>query len=160
MALFNRLLRAQSRFEPAAYAALRLWFGLTILTHGYPKLLHLPHGGSPDAYANLVQVIGGKLHLPIAGPLAMLVALVETLGALMLAAGLATRIAAAAIAVDVLVAAFGVHLPKWEWTEGGAEYPLLMAALAIYMVVRGGGGWSLDSRTGAAPDGASSRPIR
>ena len=147
--MFSRLLRALSRFEPAAYAALRIWFGLTILTHGYPKLLHLPHGGSPDAYANLVEVIGGKLHLPLSGALAVLVTLVETLGALMLAAGLATRIAAAAIAVDVLVAAFGVHLPKWEWTDGGAEYPFLMAALAIYVCVRGGGGWSLDSRRGA-----------
>ena len=158
--MFGRLLRAPSRFEPVAYAALRIWFALTILPHGYPKLLHLPHGGSADDFANLVQVIGGKLHLPLAGPFAMLVTLVETLGALMLAAGLATRLAAAAIAVDVLVAAFGVHLPKWEWTAGGAEYPLLMAALAIYMAVRGGGGWSLDSRTGAASDRASSRPIR
>ena len=146
--MFYRLLRAPSRFEPASYAALRAWFGLTILTHGYPKLLNLPHGGSPDAYANLVQVIGGKLHLPLAGPLAMLVTLVETLGALMLAAGLVTRVAAAAITADLLVAAIGVHLPKWEWTDGGAEYPLLMSALATYICVRGGGNISLDAWLG------------
>ncbi len=140
------MLCALSRFEPAAYAALRTWFALTILTHGYPKLLHLPHGGSPDAYANLVEVIGGRLHLPLAGPLAMLVTLVETLGALLLAAGLGTRVAAAAIAADVLVAALGVHLPRWDWTENGAEYPLLMAALALYIGLRGGGTASLDAR--------------
>ena len=58
--------------------------------------------------------------------------------------GLITLVAAAAIELDVLVAAFGVHLPRWDWTEGGAEYPLLMAALAAYILVLGGGPVPLD----------------
>ena len=80
--VFPGLARFYAHVEPVGYALLRVWLGLTILTHGVPKLLGLPHGGSPDAYANLVQVIGGKLHLPGADALAMLVTPVETLGAL------------------------------------------------------------------------------
>ena len=134
-----------ARIEPIAYLGLRAWFALTLLTHGYPKLLHLPHSGAPDAYAALVQIIG-KMHLPLAGVLAMLVTLVETAGAALLGVGLATRLAAAGIIIDLLVAAFGVHFPKWDWAEGGMEYPLLMAALAAYIGVRGGGRLSLDHR--------------
>lgn len=64
----------------------------------------------------------------------------------MLSLGLATRLAALAITVDLLVAVFGVHLPKWEWTEGKAEYPALMAMVATFIAVRGGGSLSLDAR--------------
>ena len=142
--------KAGRRAEPWAYATLRVWLGLTLLTHGLPKLLHLPHGGSADAYANLVDEIGGKLHLPFAAALAVLVTLTETLGAAMLSLGLATRLAALAITVDLLVAVVGVHFPKWEWTEGGAEYPLLMAMVAALMAVSGGGSYSLDARLRAA----------
>ncbi len=137
--------------EPWAYATLRVWLGMTLLTHGVPKLLHLPHGGSSDAYANLVDEIGGKLHLPSAAALAMMVTLTETFGAAALLLGLATRLAALAITVDLLVAAFGVHLPRWDWIEGGAEYPLLMAMVTAFIAVRGGGSHSLDARFLANP---------
>ena len=135
-----------ARAEPIAYLSLRVWFAMTIVTHGYPKLFHLPHSGAPDAYAALVQIIGGKMHLPLAGVLAMLVTSVETAGAVLLGLGLVTRLAAVAIMIDLLVAAFGVHFPKWDWAEGGMEYPLLMTALAAYIGIRGGGRLSLDRR--------------
>ena len=144
--VFSGLAPFYARVEPVGYALVRVWLGLTILTHGVPKLLRLPHGGSPDAYANLVQVIGGKLHLPGAGALAMLVTFVETLGALLLVLGLGTRVVAATLAVELLVVSLGVHWPKWEWTEGGMEYPLLMAAVAGYLALRGGGAFSIDAR--------------
>ncbi|WP_375382326.1 DoxX family protein [uncultured Sphingomonas sp.] len=134
------------RAEPIAYLGLRIWLALTLMTHGVPKLLHLPHSGAPDSYAALVQIIGGRMHLPLSGALAMLVTLVETVGAAALAVGMATRLAAVAVIVDLLVAAFGVHFPKWDWAEGGMEYPLLMAAVAAYLLVRGGGALSLDRR--------------
>ena len=142
LALFHR------RSEQIGYASMRAWFGLTLLTHGYPKLLHLPHSGSDDAFANLVDILGGRMHLPAAWLIAMLVTLVETLGAVMLIVGFATRIVAAAMAVELLVVAFGVHWPMWEWTEKGMEYPLLMAAIAGYMAVRGGGRFAVDHRLG------------
>ena len=85
------------------------------------------------------------MHLPLPGVLAMLVTAVETAGAALLGVGLATRLAAAAMVLDLLVAAFGVHFPKWDWAEGGMEYPLLMAALAAYTCIRGGR-LSLDHR--------------
>ena len=143
--VLNAADEAGRRAEPWAYATLRVCLGLTLLTHGVPKLLHLPHGGSSDAYANLVDEIGGKLHLPFAAALAMMVTLTETLGAAALVLGLATRLAALAIVIDLLVAVFGVHLPKWDWTEGGAEYPLLMATVAAFIAVRGGGSHSLNA---------------
>ena len=119
---------------------------MTLLTHGLPKLFHLPHSGASDSYTALVGIIGGRLHLPLPGALAMLTTLVETVGAVLLGLGLATRLAAAAIIVDLLVAAFGVHFPKWDWAEGGMEYPMLMAVLTAYILVRGGDRLSLDRR--------------
>ena len=60
--------------------------------------------------------------------------------------GLGTRVVAATLAVEILVVSLGVHWPKWDWTEGGMEYPLLMAAVAGYLALRGGDALSIDKR--------------
>ena len=146
--IFPGLAPFYRRAEQIGYATMRAWLGVTLFTHGYPKLLHLPHGGSDDAFATLVELVGGRMHLPAAWAVAKLVTVVETLGAVMLIVGFTTRVVAAALAVELLVVAFGVHWPAWEWTDKGMEYPLLMAAVTGYVAVRGGGRFAVDHRLG------------
>ena len=130
--------------EPAAYAALRVLFGLTLVTHGYPKLFRLPHGTVADPFASATRIIADTLHFPAATLLAAAVTGIEFFGGLMLAAGLLTRLVAPMIAVQMAVIAFGVTWPIWAWTEHGMEYPVLMGALAAAMAIRGGDIYSLD----------------
>ena len=73
---------------------------------------------------------------------------VELFGGLLLALGLFTRPAAAAIAV-MLAGAATVHLGSgFFWTGGGWEYPALWAVVALMFALRGGGALSLDRMIG------------
>jgi putative oxidoreductase len=65
--------------------------------------------------------------------------------------GLLSRIAAFGITVNMLVAIFMVHLPNglfMNWTgqqQGeGFEYHLLVLAITVALMIRGGGAFSLD----------------
>ena len=69
-------------------------------------------------------------------------------GGLLLALGLFTRLAAGSIAVMLAVAA-SFHLGAgFFWTDGGWEYPVLWAIIALMFVVRGGGQYSIDRLIG------------
>ncbi len=49
----------------------------------------------------------------------------------------------------MLVAVFKVHLANgFFWPEGGYEYPLMWAMLAIAVAMRGAGPLSMDARIG------------
>ena len=67
----------------------------------------------------------------------------------MLASGLLTRPIAALVAAVMAGAILTVHLPAgYFWTDGGYEYPLMWALLALAFVIRGGGRFSLDALIG------------
>jgi putative oxidoreductase len=89
--------------------------------------------------------------------LAYLAVFSQFLGGLALIFGFATRIAALGIAVDMVVAIFLVHLPNglfmnWYGNQKaeGFEYHLLATAIALTLVIAGGGILSID-RSIAAP---------
>jgi putative oxidoreductase len=91
--------------------------------------------------------------------LAYLAVFSQFFGGLALIFGFATRIAAFSIAVDMLVAIFLVHLPNglfmnWYGNQKGEgyEYHLLAAAIALTLVIAGGGILSID-RSIATPRG-------
>ena len=50
------------------------------------------------------------------------VMLLETIGAIMLAAGLFTRLVAPMVAVQMAMICL-IHYPKWAWIDRGMEYP-------------------------------------
>ena len=87
---------------PLAGAALRIAFGLTMVTHGLPKLLGSSHGSMADPMAGSTGLIRNVLGLPFAEELAMLVTLLETFGGLALAAGLATRLIAVMFTIEMI----------------------------------------------------------
>jgi putative oxidoreductase len=130
-----------------SYALLRAVFGLTILTHGLPKLTGSAHGSMADPMAGSTALIGGTLGLPFAPQLALLVALLETFGGLAVAFGLATRLFAPMLAVQmaVICAALG---PTYPWIDRGIEYPIILGFAALLIAMHGGGRWSIDRMIG------------
>jgi putative oxidoreductase len=125
---------------------LRLVLGAVMLPHGLQKAFGL-FGGYGFA-----GTIGGFSSMGIPVFLSVLVILAETLGAVALIAGFATRIAAFGIGATLAVAAIMVHrahfFMNWSGTQGGEgfEYHLLGVAIAAVLVTRGAGRASLDRR--------------
>lgn len=136
---------AASRLEPAAYALLRFAFGAILFTHGWPKALGISHGSMADPMAGSIRLIDQVMGLPFAPQLAFLVMLLETVGAAALAVGFCTRWVALAFTVEMIGICVALG-PTWPWIDRGIEYPVLMAALAAYVVVRGGGAYAVEGR--------------
>ena len=63
-------------------------------------------------------------------------------GALVIFAVLA--LIAAAFVVEMTVISFGVLWPVWSWGRRGMEYALLMGIIALAILFRGGGRYSVD----------------
>ena len=91
----------------------------------------------------------GRLGIPAV--FAVLAVLTEFLGPIALFLGLLTRIAAFAIAFDMLVAAILVHVHSgffmnWSGKQKGEgiEFDLLLWAIAFTLVLQGAGAFSLD----------------
>jgi putative oxidoreductase len=117
-------------------AVLRIVVGVVFLMHGYQKLFKF-------GFHHVGEMFG---HLGIPLPLffAIVVTLVEFVGGILLITGLATRIPAALNTVDMIVAIFTVHLKHGFYNQaGGFEYPLVLLAATICLVLAGGGAASL-----------------
>jgi len=73
----------------------------------------------------------------------------ESVGAICLAIGLFTRIAAAMVGIQMLVITF---LFQWQygyfWTGRGYEFALMWALLCVAIWFRGGGRYSVDHYIG------------
>ena len=131
-------------FSPLAEPLVRVTAGLLLVPHGAQKLFGLFGGYGLEATG---QFFASKLGLPAS--FALLAGLIECVGGLMLALGLATRAVAALVFGVMAVAVVFVHLPNGLfWTNGGYEYPLFWAVIALSYAIRGGGAYSLDRLIG------------
>ena len=127
---------------------LRLALGIVMFPHGAQKALGWFGGyGFSGTMAYFTQ----QAHIPAL--FAFLAITAEFAGSLGLITGLLTRIAAFGILCNMIVAVVTVHAPvgflmNWfgQYPAGqeGFEYHILAAALAIALMVRGGGKWSVD----------------
>jgi len=130
--------------SPLADPMVRVAAGLFLVPHGAQKLFGWFGGYGLEATG---QFFVAKLGLPAS--LALVAGLIEFGGGLLLAAGLATRAAAALVAGLMAVAIVHVHLGAgFFWTDGGYEYPLLWAIIALSYAIRGGGRYSVDALIG------------
>lgn len=128
-----------------AYPLVRVTTGLLLVPHGAQKLFGW-FGGY--GLAGTGAYFGDTLGMQPGILFALLAGLVEFFGGLALVFGLLTRPAAAAVAA-LLAVALSFHVANgFFWTNGGFEYPLMWFLLAVAILLRGGGEYSLDRRLG------------
>lgn len=127
------------------YPIMRIATGLMLMPHGAQKLFGWFGGYGPAATG---QFFAQNLGMEPGIVFAVLAGLVEFFGGLALVLGLLTRPAALAVTV-LLGVTLTVHWGNgYFWTNGGVEYPLLWAFMAISILLQGGGAFSVDRRIG------------
>ena len=126
----------------------RVTLGAVMLPHGAQKLLGW-FGG--HGFEGTMGYFTGALGLP--SPLALLVILAESVGALALVLGLGGRLMAFGLGAVMVGAVAMAHLShgffmNWTGTAAGEgfEYHLLALGLAAIVLVKGSGAASLDAR--------------
>ena len=125
---------------------LRLALGGVMFPHGAQKALGWFGGGGLEGTMGFFTQ---QLHVPAL--FAALAIAAEFLGSLGLVSGLLTRVAAFGVLCSMVVATIMVHwrvgfFMNWSGAQGGEgfEYHVLAGVLALAVMVRGGGAWSVD----------------
>jgi putative oxidoreductase len=135
---------------------LRLTLGIVMFPHGAQKLLGW-FGGY--GYRGTMDFFTHQMHIPAL--FAFLAIMAEFAGSLGLITGFLTRVAAFGIAMNMIVALVLVHgqvgfFMNWygQYPAGteGFEYALLAIAVAVYLIVKGGGKASVDGRISSSED--------
>ena len=115
------------RFEPYAYALLRIVAGLLFLFHGLQKF----------------GIMGGGM-VPMLGKLG-LAAIIELVGGGLIMVGFLTSPIAFLASGEMAYAYFSAHLPKGTWPiQNGGEPAALFAFIFLYISTRGAGMLSID----------------
>ncbi|HEY2601684.1 MAG TPA: DoxX family protein [Thermoleophilaceae bacterium] len=120
---------------------LRVVVGLLFFGHGAQKLFGWFGGHGIAGTGQFFESMGfpqGKRQAFLAG-------LFEAAGGLLIALGLVTPFAAAALIAVMTVAVLKVHAAKGVWvTNGGFEYNAVLVAIVFALAGVGPGAWSLD----------------
>ena len=123
----------------------RLALGIVMFPHGAQKLLGWFGGGG---FAATMQ---GMTGMGLPAVIVFLVILCEFFGSLSLITGFLGRVGAFAILCVMLGAVFTVHLPNgffmnWMGNQKGEgfEYHLLAIGMALAILVKGSGAFSID----------------
>jgi len=125
---------------------MRLVLGAIFFAHGAQKVLGW-FGG--NGFSGTMGYFTKGMGIPT--PLAAVAIMAEFLGGIGLIFGLLTRIAAFGVTMVMVVAISLVHSRNglfMNWTGAqhgeGFEFHLLAIAIAVSLIVRGAGAWSLD----------------
>jgi putative oxidoreductase len=124
---------------------LRLLLGIVFFPHGAQKVFGW-FGGQGFA-----GTMAGFEKMGIPALFALLAVLAESAGSVGLITGLLTRVAAFGIACNMVVAVALIHFRNgffmnWFGQKHGEgfEYHILVVAIALALMIKGGGRWSLD----------------
>src|SRR5215510_6653420 len=124
---------------------LRLTLGAVMFPHGAQKVLGWFGGGGFNA------TYQGMTGMGLPAAIVVMVMIAEFLGSLGLIFGFLTRLSALGIISVMLGAILTVHLQNgffmnWAGKQAGEgfEYHLLVIGIAIALLVRGGGAFSID----------------
>ena len=128
-----------------ALTVLRLVLGIVFFAHGAQKVFGWFGGYGFSA------TLQGMSGMGLPKVVVLLVIATEFVGALLLIFGALTRLAALGIIGEMIGAVLMVHLPNgffMNWTGNqkgeGFEYHLLAIAIAVALLIRGGGAYSVD----------------
>jgi putative oxidoreductase len=123
----------------------RVTIGVLFVGHGTQKLFGWFGGGGPEGTGTSFESIGlrpGRRYALTSGA-------AEAGGGLLLAAGAATPLGAAAVSGSMITAIKTVHLEKGIWISGGGyEYNLVLLAAVFGLTENGPGEWSIDGALG------------
>ena len=120
-------MKALRRFEPYAYALLRIVAGLLFAFHGLQKF----------------GLLGGDM-VPLASLLGA-AAVIETVGGLLIMIGLAASPVAFICSGEMAYAYFTAHQPRGTWPiQNGGELAALYSFIFLYIATRGAGVLSVD----------------
>jgi putative oxidoreductase len=135
--MFKKLIQTN---DDVALLVLRILLGVVFIPHGMQKIL---------GFSGTMQMFTTNLHIPWV--FAFLAIMAEFLGSWGLITGLFTRVAAFGIAVNMLVAVYMLHwqngfFMNWFGNQKGEgyEYHILVVAIALALMIKGGGKWSID----------------
>ena len=134
--------RLYDKFGGCTLPMLRIVLGALLIPHGCQKLFGWFGGMGFVRFSALFDQIGYK---PGAFWVAV-VALTEFVGGIMLILGLFTRFAALCVAIFMINAIWFTSAKGFFWTAGGYEFSLLLLAVSVVFLVRGGGAMSLDAK--------------
>ncbi len=136
--------------SPFAYALLRIAVGLALVPHG----LRNTFGFFPNTGVRALNLSALAKQLDEGGYRpgkfwAMAISATQLVGGPLLALGLFTRPVAAVVLLFLLVA----DVERWRvgryfWNKLGLEYTLMWTVAAFYILVHGGGLYSLDRAFG------------
>ncbi len=129
-----------------AALVLRVFLAAVFFPHGAQKVLGWFGGQGLDA---AITGMTAKMSIPL--PFAILAIAAEFLGPIGIFVGLLTRVAAFGIGFEMLVAALMVHAKfgffmNWFGKQAGEgiEYHILIIGMALALMIKGGGRWSID----------------
>jgi putative oxidoreductase len=132
--------------SPYMVPLVRFAVGIMLAPHGAQKLFGW-FGAPPEQfYLGFFDKLG--LHPP--GTWQIIIGLIEFVGGLGLALGLFTRIAAAAIFLEMAYIVFFINWANgYFWTpKAGIEYPMMWGIVAFAFFILGGGRLSIDKAIG------------
>jgi putative oxidoreductase len=115
----------------------RLLLGAVLVAHGAQKLFQWGLGGTTASFQGM--------GVPLPGAAAFYATVVESVGGLLLIAGLATTVVAALVVLEMIGAAIAVHIPNGVFVaDGGWELVGVIAVAGLLLAAFGPGRFSLD----------------
>jgi len=111
---------------------MRVVLGVIMVAHGYHKVF-----GGFHRHMDMVASLG----LP--AWLAYFSAGTEFFGGIAIILGLGTRFFSLAFAIEMGIAIWKVHFRNGLTGQGGYEFPLALAAMALALICFGGGPWGV-----------------
>jgi putative oxidoreductase len=120
-------MNALKKFEPTAYAALRIVFGFLFACHGASKVFTVFGGQKPH---DVLGWTGAGIELG---------------GGVLILIGLLTPLAAFLASGEMAVAYFMVHHPRsFLPLKNGGELAVIYCFVALFIACRGAGKWAVD----------------
>ena len=118
-----------SDWEPRMLSILRIMTGLLFMEHGMGKLFGFPSAAMHPPFLTLLWFAG----------------VLECFGGTLVALGLFTRVVAFLLSGEMAIAYFMAHFPKSFFPLiNGGDAAVLYCFVFLYLVVAGGGEWSLE----------------
>ena len=136
MDTYRRLFGPEPIHTDWGLAVLRVVVGFTFFMHGWQKLFEMGVPALTEAF--------GMMGVPMPAVTGPLVGGLELVAGALLLVGLASRLAAVLLAIDMLVAILLVHLSGGFFLPNGVELVLLLFAGALTIVLAGPGAFAVD----------------